>query len=576
MRSFEELAAFIRNNEVGRRASVETPFGQRLICYADMTATGRYLHFVEAWVRRVRPFYANSHTAVSSTGRVMTQLREKSRCFIRRSVGAGEGDEVLFTGSGATAAINKLVGLLGLRIPDALERRFALSRHIPAAERPVVFIGPYEHHSNELPWVESIAEVVEVDLDDAGRIDLDDLERKLAAHSDRPLKIGSFSAGSNVTGVLTDVVAVTEVLRRHGAIVCFDYAAAGPYVPIDMRPHDRQRRIDAIFLSTHKFIGGPQASGVLVANRELFHCRVPVRPGGGTVDYVAGSGRDAIDYVARLDEREEGGTPAILGDVRAGIALLVKQMVGPERIVAHETELAARALQRLARHPRIRLLGPLDLPRLPILSFNIDGLHHDLVSALLDHLFGIQNRAGCSCAGPYGHRLLGIDRAGSERFRLLIRRGVGGIKPGWVRTTVPFFANDDDFEFLMSAIEFVADHGEAFVPLYRLDWGDGVWRHIERPVPDVEPIELTVDALEEAAQSSAVGDHEAPMSEHALLASRRRYLEDARALADELGQRWRLRPPQWNPPTGDPEIDALVWFKYVHTSGLERTRAVAE
>lgn len=573
---FEQVAAFIRSHEVGRRACLETPFGRRLICYADLTATGRYLHFVEGWIRRVRPFYANSHTAVSSTGRIMTSLREKARCLIHKAVGAGDDDEVLFTGAGATSAVNKLVGLLGLVISEPIERAWGLSKHIPPAERPLVLLGPYEHHSNELPWIESIAEVIEVDLDDAGRVDLADLERKLVAHAGQRLVIGSFSAASNVTGVLTDVDAVARVLHRYGAFACFDYAAAGPYVPIDMHANDPERRLDAIFLSTHKFIGGPEASGVLVARRELFRSRVPDRPGGGTVHYVAGASRDAIDYTHRLDEREESGTPAIVGDVRAGTAFLVKQMIGPERILAHEIEMAAMAVARLAKHPRIRLLGSHTLPRLAILSFNIEGLHHDLVSVLLDHLFGIQNRAGCSCAGPYGHRLLGIDRAESDRFRALIRRGIDGIKPGWVRLTLPYYANADDLEYLLGAVELVADHGEAFVPLYRLGWADGVWQHIETPAPDVEPIELTVAALEEAAQSFAAGDHEAPMSEPHMLAERKRYMAEAVLLAQQLRAQQAVNPPCWNRPTGDAEVDALVWFRYVECDAISGARIAAD
>ncbi|MBC8072772.1 MAG: aminotransferase class V-fold PLP-dependent enzyme [Deltaproteobacteria bacterium] len=576
MKTFEEVAAFVRQHEVGRRAWLETPFGRRLICYADLTATGRYLHFVEAWIRRIGPFYGNSHTAVSSVGRIMTSLREKARHVIRRSVNAGPDDEVLFVGSGATAAINKLVGLLGLRIAEPLERRYQLSKHIPANERPIVLLGPYEHHSNELPWIESIADVVEIELDAAGRIDLVDLERKLTLYADRDIKIGSFSAASNVTGVLTNVHAVTEILHRHGALACFDYAAAAPYVPIDMHPADPRQRIDAIFLSMHKFVGGPQASGVLVANRSLFRTRVPERPGGGTVDYVAATDHESVDYVSRLDEREEGGTPGIVGDVRAGAVFLVQKMIGSERILAHETELAERAIARLAHHPGIELMGPHTLPRLAILSFNVKGLHHDLVSTLLDHLFGIQNRAGCSCAGPYGHRLLGIDRTTSERYRGLIRRRIGGVRPGWVRLTIPYYATDDDLEFLMRAVEFVATHGESFVPLYRLGWHDGVWRHIERPAPDIEPIELTVAALEEAAQSFAVGDHEAPMSEQQLRNERACYVEKADALALALAERWQQEPPRWNTPTGDPEVDALVWFRYVETDGLEAISAAAQ
>lgn len=566
MKSFEEVARFIRVNEVGRRASLDTPFGRRLVCYADLTATGRYLHFVEAWIRRVRPFYANTHTAVSSTGRIVTNLREKAREVVHQSVGAGPDDIVLFTGAGATAAVNKLVGLLGLYISEPLRREHGVGDELPPEARPVVFIGPYEHHSNELPWVESIADVVEIGLDDVGHIDREDLATKLAAYPDRPLKIGSFSAASNVTGVLSDVEALSRTLHRGGALAVFDYAAGGPYVPINMHPVDPEASIDALFLSTHKFVGGPQSSGILVANRALFRGRTPAHPGGGTVAYVAGSTPDTIDYVERLDEREESGTPAIIGDVRAGTAFLVKEMVGADRIRAHEVAIARKALERLGKHPRIEILGPRELDRLAIISFNIRDLHHDLVSALLDHLFGIQNRAGCSCAGPYGHRLLGIDRATSERYRRLMKRGLEGMKPGWVRLSIPYYATEDDLEFLLAAVEFVADHGRAFVPRYSLSWRDGVWRHLDRPVPDLEPIELTVDALEEAAHSFSAGDHETPMSEQQVLAERARYFVEARELARCLEARWEQERPTWKSPTGDAEVDALAWFDYVHAT----------
>jgi selenocysteine lyase/cysteine desulfurase len=553
---WSEVVGLIRQNEVGRDSFIQTPYGKRLLCYADLTATGRFLHFVETWVRCLRPYYANTHTAISSTGRIMTELREQARGVIGRSVNAGPDDVVLLVGAGATAAVNKLVGLLGLR-----SRAPATS-----APRPLVLVGPYEHHSNELPWIESNAEVVEIALDRDGALDLGDLARKLERFRDRPLKIGSFSAASNVTGILTDVPAVARLLRAAGARAVFDYAAAAPYVPIDMHPPGGAD-IDAIVLSTHKFVGGPQASGVLVLNRALCATDVPERPGGGTVDYVGGIDRAAIDYTRRLEDREEGGTPAIVGDIRAGVAFLIKELAGASRIVEHETALAESALARLGRHPRIRLLGPRQLPRLAIVSFNIEGLHHDLVSVLLDHLFGIQNRAGCSCAGPYGHRLLDIDRARSERYRREIARGNQGAKPGWVRLTLPFYASDEDVEYMLSAVEFIADHGEAFVPAYSLSWQDGGWRHRETPVPPQLPLELTVEAVTAATCSAPPAPADTPLTEAQLRAERARYFEEAHAAARALRADAAARPPVFNPPTGRPDLDQLLWFRYVHTDG---------
>ena len=563
--TFSDITTSIRRHEEGQGTYIETPFGRRLSYYADLTATGRHLDFVEAWIDRVRPYYANTHTAVSSTGRLLGELREQARQIVRRGVHAGSEDEVLFCGSGATAAINKLVGLIGMRIAEPLERRYQLSRQIPEADRPVVLIGPYEHHSNELPWVESIADVVEIVLDKDGGVDLVDLDRRLGEYADRPLKIGSFSAASNVSGVISDVAGIARLLHHHGAYAVFDYAAAGPYVPIDMHPDNPDERIDALFLSPHKFVGGPESSGLLVAHRDLFRTRTPERPGGGTVDYVSAAARDSIDYVERLAEREEGGTPAILGDLRVGACFLVKEMIGPAQILEHELELASTAVARLSAHPRIRILGPVDFPRLAIISFSIEGLHYDLVSALLDHVFGIQNRAGCSCAGPYGHRLLGIDRPTSERYRAMIKRGFNGVKPGWVRITLPYYASEEDIEHVLSAVEFVADHGLQFVPLYRLGWTDGVWHHIEQPSSKPPPIELTLEALRTEAFGNDSPDAGMPVTDEQISAERKRYFESAHILANRLRTRWESNPPSWNTPTGHSDLDELVWFRYVDT-----------
>jgi hypothetical protein len=308
-----------------------------------------------------------------------------------------------------------------------------------------------------------------------------------------------------------------------------------------------------------------------VAHRRLFRTTTPERPGGGTVDYVAGSTRSAVDYVHRLDEREEGGTPAIMGDLRAGAAFLVKQMIGPEKILNHELDLAAQAIERLSQHPRIQVLGPTHLPRLAIISLTIEDLHYDFASTLLDHLFGIQNRAGCSCAGPYGHQLTGVDLETSGRYRKLVRRGLNGMKPGWVRISLPYYATGEDVDFILSAVEFVADHGLDFVPQYRMNWHDGVWRHVDGSDPVAPGVELSVAALQEAAENLFVGLYESPVTESELRAERTRYFEEARDTAVRLSARWKVSPPRWNPSTGDPEVDRLVWFRYVHSDGLDQT-----
>jgi hypothetical protein len=150
----------------------------------------------------------------------------------------------------------------------------------------------------------------------------------------------------------------------------------------------------------------------------------------------------------------------------------------------------------------------------------------------------------------------------------MIAQGYLGVKPGWVRISLPYYASEEDLEFILSAVEFVADHGLDFVPCYRLGWRDGVWRHIEQPVPDVPPLELTVEALFESAQSFAAGDHEAPLSEQQLRSERARYFREARELAQKLHAKAQREPPAWNPSSGSAEIDALTWFRFVHTDEL--------
>jgi selenocysteine lyase/cysteine desulfurase len=480
-----ELIQTIRAAVIGDDEAVMGPFGLRRVTYADYTASGRSLAFIEDYIREsVLPLYANTHTESSGTGLQTGSFREEARAIIRDAVGANRADHVvIFTGSGSTGAINKLVDVLNIRLPADLDDRYGLRSRIPPAERPVVFIGPYEHHSNELPWRESVVDLVTIPEDVDGRIDLASLERALVVHADRTLKIGSFSAASNVTGIISDTGAISELLHRHGALSFWDFAAAAPYVAVEMSPgrgpNPELDYKDALFISPHKFIGGPGTPGVLVARRELFRNRVPTAPGGGTVKYV-----NPLEHVYDPDpeHREEGGTPAIVESIRAGLVFQLKEAVGVEAIREREESFIHRAIERWERNPAIEILGSHSLPRLSIVSFVIRHasryLHHNFVVAVLNDLFGIQSRGGCSCAGPYGHRLLGIDIERSHEFEREISRGCEGIKPGWIRVNFNYFISDAVFEYILDAVDFVATDGWKLLPQYRFDEDSGLWHHI--------------------------------------------------------------------------------------------------
>ena len=353
-------------------------------------------------------------------------------------------DNILFLGSGATAGANRLVAMLGLAAPP----RTGGGAARPEAERPIVFVGPYEHHSNLLPWRDSIADVVQIGEAAHGGPDLAQLQAALEAAAVRPLRVGAFSAASNVSGALTDVDAVTALLHSHNALAIWDYASAAPHAPVCMNPpaaaaaHASLLAKDAVFFSPHKFPGGPQAAGVLVFKSHLaeLYCkgaadgrRASVAPGGGSVFFVS---RDAHVYARAEEAREEAGTPPIIGAVRVALCMQLQQAVGWRAISQADERLLHRMAAAWGSHPNIALLGhgaragasagAVAAGRLPIVSFAVRCgdlmLHHNYVVALLNDLFGIQARGGCMCAGPYSQALLGIDGPTSDAIQAVLEQ----------------------------------------------------------------------------------------------------------------------------------------------------------
>ncbi len=508
----------LRRQIVGIDASIRTPYGEKLMVYADFTASGRSLQFIEEYLISLQRLYANSHTEDDLSGRFTTELLHQAEEMIKAAVNAGPDGRIVACGSGATGAIDRMQQIVGVKLPastrsmlDSLlggflgaERLEALRDYI-RKHQPVVFVGPYEHHSNEISWRESLAKVVEVKMDHEGGIDLAHLEQLLVdPQYQGRLRIGSFSAASNVTGMRSPIHEIASLLHQHDALAFFDFAASAPYVPIDMNPETEvgDATLDAVFVSPHKFLGGPGSSGLLVFNKRCYHPELPPSmAGGGTVEYV---GPENHDFIGDIEAREKAGTPGILQTLKAALAFEVKSAVGIGRIEARERKLTRLAMERWEAHPGIEILGnPDPKRRIGIISFNIRDqrgqyLHPRLVTTLLNDLFGIQTRAGCSCAGPYGHKLLDIDPIKAEEYRSWISRGYHGVKPGWCRIGFHYAFDDLEVDYLLECVEFVADHGQAFMHEYRFDAREGGWAH-KRWQDD--PIRLSLDdALNPAEQ----------------------------------------------------------------------------
>lgn len=467
--SIEKLIASgqLEDSVIGHDILVDGPFGSHPLVYADHAASGRALRQVEEFVfAKVLPFYANPHSRASFCGRRINALRAEARRRVAQACSADEGYEVIFTGAGATAGIQKLVHLLELSNPAQAGK----------TDAPLIVLGPYEHHSNLLPWRESGTETIELpESEECCGPCPKALESVLKEAHGRKV-VCSFSAGSNVTGSLVEVERITRLAKNHGALVIWDYAGAGPYLPINMLPA-KDAAIDAVAVSPHKMLGGPGATGVLVVRRDAVAINRPTAAGGGTVRYVTSADHD---FSLDLGTREEAGTPNTIGDIRAALAFEVKAALNRAGCSTVGRDHASRARMRWSEHPNLQMLGPNSPDRLPIIAFRMTGkdgqlIHHQLITQLLSDKYGIQARGGCACAGPYVHRLLSIDEDGAQILRRAVLAGDELAKPGFVRLSFSSCMAQNTADFIINAVSEVAGQIDELAKLYRHDAAEAVF-----------------------------------------------------------------------------------------------------
>lgn len=479
MGSLEKYFKKFRKNIVGIDAAFKSPYGIQKIIYADWIASGRLYGPIEDKIKNLfGPLVGNTHSETSETGVTMTLAYHLAHKIIKEHVNAGKDDIIITAAAGMTGVVNKFQRILGLRIPEQT-RVLCKMGEIPDEDRPVVFITHMEHHSNQTSWLETIADVVVIEPTEDLLVSPDNLRETIKNYTNRKLKIGSFSACSNVTGIIPPIYELAKIMHEHGGYCFVDYAASSPYVDINMHPDDPLERLDAIYFSPHKALGGPGSSGVLIFNSVLYHNYSPDNPGGGTVTWTNRWGE--FEYVSDIEAREDGGTPAFIQTFRAALTLKLKEDMGTANIRYREEEIMKVVFDRFEKIPGLHILSVMHKERLGVLSFYVDNVHHNLIVKLLNDRFGIQMRGGCSCAGTYGHFLLNVDINTSRQITKQINSGDLTLKPGWVRASFHPTMTSEEVDLICYAMEQIVAHIDLWKEDYCFDKKSGEYFHKKFP-----------------------------------------------------------------------------------------------
>ncbi|PID93337.1 MAG: selenocysteine lyase [Bacteroidetes bacterium] len=480
--NLEKHFAPFRKGIIGNGMTFTTPYGEKPLIYADWLASGRLYQPIEDQIAHVfGPYVANTHTETSETGTRMTKAYHYAQKVIKKHCNANDDDIIITQGSGMTRIINKFQRILGLKVCTE-ERREQLNEE----DIPVLFITHMEHHSNHTSWFETLCDVVVLEPDEALLVSPDVLRRELEKYRNRKFKMGSFTAASNVTGIAPPYHELAKIMHEYNGLCFVDFAAAAPYVDINMHPEDPMASLDAIFFSPHKFLGGPGSSGVLIFNRALYRCEIPDVPGGGTVDWTNPWG--GYKFIDDIEIREDGGTPAFLQTIRTALSIDLKNQMGVTFMQEREKELVHQTLERMSKNEKIHVLADHITERLGVISFYIDQIHYNLAVKLLTDLFGIQVRGGCACAGTYGHYLLNVNQDYSNAITSRIDSGDLSDKPGWIRFSIHPTMTDDELAYILDAFDHIADHYNDYEKDYIYDNSKNEFRHVKDPLDKTEQI----------------------------------------------------------------------------------------
>jgi selenocysteine lyase/cysteine desulfurase len=473
MNNLEKYFAPFREKIIGNNKIITTPYGEKRIIYADWIASGRLYKSIEEKISNdFGPLVGNTHSESSATGTSMTFAYHKAHDIIKKHCNAGKDDVIITAGSGMTGLICKFQRLLGLKIPEQLSDYIQFPENL----RPVVFVTHMEHHSNQTTWLETIADVIILDPDDKGLVDLDNLEAELSKYKNRELKIGAFSSCSNVTGIETPYHKMAKIMHKYGGFCFIDFAASAPYVKIDIHPENPEEKLDAIFFSPHKFLGGPGSSGVMIFDSQLYKNKVPDHPGGGTVDWTNPWGQHK--FVSNIEAREDGGTPSFLQAIRAALCIKLKEEMGTKNMEIREKELVKIAFEELGKISGLHILAGNTEERLGAISFYVENIHYNLIVKILNDRFGIQVRGGCSCAGTYGHFLLHVDPSRSKNITDKINTGDLSDKPGWVRISIHPTMTNDELYLVVNAIKETVENISNWEKDYSYDISKNEYYHI--------------------------------------------------------------------------------------------------